>query len=133
MRELFKESTIIIENARENINLHTGVFSVSRLLWKKSFVLLLSSLYCFLFNGVFGSVLPSYVDGETTNAIESYICAVLLLLKLFLLVFLERRKNTFVVLSVFVTPRRLSAISRRQVRQILVSAAFLLARTTAQK
>ena len=69
-RELFKESTIIIENARENVNLHTGVFSVSRLLWKKSFVLLLSSLYCFLFNGVFGSVLPSYVDGETTNAIS---------------------------------------------------------------
>ena len=93
MRELFKESTIIIENARENVNLHTGVFSVSRLLWKKSFVLLLSSLYCFVFNGVFGSVLPSYVDGETTNAIESYICAVLLLLKLLLLVFLERRQK----------------------------------------
>ena len=65
--ELFKEATTIIKRARERINLHTGNFSVSNILCKKCFVLLVSSLYCFLFNGIFGSVLPSYVDGEATK------------------------------------------------------------------
>ena len=96
MDELYEESNVIIQNAKDKIifeNNKQGTFIVSSQILKKSALLFVCSFYCLIFNGVLSASISTYVDGFNTNMIESYICAILLLFKVLLLIWLEKRQK----------------------------------------
>jgi hypothetical protein len=94
--DLYNEANVIIQKKKEKIiveNNKRGAFIISKQVFKKSFLLFICAFYCLIFNGVLGGSISTYVDGFNTNKVESYLCAVLLLLKVLLLIWLERRQK----------------------------------------